>query len=650
VKNLRLAISIFLLLFAMANSYSQNKSITLNVKAFTPEDKAELDKAEELFSEFNYLQAIPIYESLQKIYTEEYYIMYRLGMCYLKKQDAYEKAVQYLKPVAKNRPNSADVKFYLGTAYHLTYQFDEAIKEFNEYLQQKIIKTQRPITERLIQYCENAKELTANPLDVNITNVGSPINTEASEYVPVISSDEQVMIFTYMGKKSKGGFEDIFSTEKKKNGEWKPPSPLGDNINGYDHDACIALSPDGQILFVYRDTQDKKGEIHYSTLKGKKWTTPKPLLGKINTKHWEGSASLSADGQTLYFTSDKPDGLGGRDIYKATLTNDSIWDNIENLGPTINTPYNDDAPFIHPDGRTLVFSSEGHNSMGGYDIFHSEFQKDGTWKTPINIGYPINSPDRDTYYVLSADGKTGYYSSGRPGGKGLQDIYTVVPGLEGYVPTIAMLKGKVTLNNEPAEAEIIITYKDNKLSHSKLGTNSTSGDYLTMLPTNNEYEIAYKLKNYDFSLLEGDSVRLETIVLQDVDTFVELNIDIPFYTMDYAKPDLVVLDTLKPEDVVLVLGDKQAEGLIFKVQIAAYISPENYIYKRLKGLGEVEKNVLDDGITRFTIGGNFNTFNEANIHNSKVVARGQDDAFVTAIYKGKRVYLRQLYELGILKR
>lgn len=641
---------IFLLfLLSKADVFSQNKSINLNIKKLDKTDKLELDKAEELYSESNFFNAIPIYESLLIKYPEENYIKYRLGMCYLKKQDAFDKAVEYLKPVAKENPDAADVKFYLGIAYHLTYKFDEAIKEFQEYLKQDIIKTQIPITERLIQNCNNAKELVSNPKKVSITNIGEPINTQASEYVPVISSDERKMLFTYMGQKSKGGFEDIFTTEKKKNGNWKEPNPLDDNINTYDHDACIAISPDGQLLFVYKDSKDKKGEIYYSLLKGNDWTTPKPLLGEVNTPHWEGSASISADGKTLYFSSDKPAGLGGRDLYKATLINDSIWSNIENLGPTINTPYNDDAPFIHPDGRTLVFSSEGHNSMGGYDIFHTQLKKDGTWEAPTNIGFPINSPDRDTYYVLSADGKTGYFSSGRPGGYGLQDIYTVQPGLEGYKPTIALLKGKITVNDEPAEAEIEVVYKNTGTTHSKLGSNLITGEYLSNLPTGEVYEVTYKLKNFDYSTLKGDSIALELFTVEDSDTLIELNKDIKFYTVDYLKQHPLSVDTLPLVDNKIDIGEQSVEGLVFKVQIAAYNLPNNYNYNRLKGLGNVEKNLLDDGITRFTIGGEFKTLNQANAHKEKVVARGQDDAFVTAIYKGKRVYLEQLVNEGTLK-
>ena len=642
-------IFIFLMLAAFCNiGYAQNKTIALNVKNFDKADKADIDKAEDFYLQEHYPLALPIYEELIEKYPNETYLQYRLGMCYLKKQDEYDKAVQYLKPIAESDPDAADIKYFLGIAYHLTYQFDEAIKVFNEYLNQKIDKSQQQITARLIENCMNAKALVAIPTEATITNLGAPINSEASEYVPVISSDEQTMLFTYVGKRSKGGFEDIFIAEKSANGEWKTPNPLGDNINGYNHDACIALSPDGQILFIYKDSKDKKGEIYYSNLEGNDWSDPKPLLGEVNTSHWEGSVSLSADGKTLYFTSDKPAGFGGRDIYKATLINDSIWGNIENLGPTINTPYNDDAPFIHPDGRTLVFSSEGHNSMGGYDIFHTQLQPDGTWLPPTNIGFPINSPDRDTYYVLSADGKTGYFSSGRPGGYGLQDIYSVMPGLVGFVPTIAVVKGIITLNNEPAEAEIIVNIQNTDITHSKLKSNSVTGEYLTNLSKGEIYELIYKLKDVDFLKLKGDSFVMELLVIENTDDFIEINKNIAFYTTDFESEKLIE-EEVEEENIEEIYGDKSMEGLVFKVQIAAYNMPENYSYDRLKGLGEVEKNLLDDGITRFTIGGDFNTLNLANEHRDKVVARGQDDAFVTAIYKGKRVYLEELIEQGILK-
>lgn len=225
----------------------------------------------------------------------------------------------------------------------------------------------------------------------------------------------------------------------------------------------------------------------------------------------------------------------------------------------------------------------------------------------------------------------------------------MVPGLIGYKPAVAMLKGKVTLNKKPAEAEIIVTYKDNMASYSKLGSNSITGDYLTTLPTNRVYEIAYKLKNYDFQLLKGDTVIIKIIEVADVDTMIELDVNVEFYTMDFMPEEPVVIEPMSVEDIIESFGDTKVKCLIFKVQIAAYNFPNNYVYKRLKGLGDVEKLVLE-GITRFTIGGEFYTFNEASVHNEKVKARGQDDAFITAIYNGKRVYLKELIELGIFKK
>ena len=627
---------------ATISIFGQNNTIKLNFKSFSDDDKKKLNTAEELYIDLDYQGAQPLYEELNAAYPQEDYISYRLGMCYLEKEDSYAKAVETLNPVAEKHPEAADIKFYLGKAYHLNYQFDEAIKELNEYLGQKIIKSQRPITERLIQNCENAKKLVDNPIEVDITNVGGPINSEAAEYVPVVSSDEKVMLFTYAGTKSKRGMEDVFRTEKKKDGTWGYPKALGDNINGIDNDACIALSPDGQVLFVYRDDPKKKGEIYYSKLKGKKWDTPIPLLGEVNSNHWEGSCSLSADGKTLYFTSDKPGGLGGRDIYKATLINDSIWGNVENLGPTINTPYNDDAPFFHPDGRTLVFSSEGHNSMGGYDVFHTQLKVDSTWKPVENIGYPINSPDRDTYYVLSADGKTGYFSSGRSGGHGKQDIYTVIPGLIGYKPAIAMISGIVTLNDVPHAAEITVNFTDNKRLYTNTEANSESGEYLATLPTSHEYTVEYKLKGFDFSKLKGDSIIIKTFAVAESDTMVKMDVPIKFYTDSFiVEENKKIAETNKKI---------KAKGLIFKVQIAAYSFPKNYDYKRLKGLGKVEELVLEDNITRFTIGGEFKTFEKASKHNEKVKAKGQTDAFITAIYEGKRVYLQDLIDKGIFKK
>ena len=178
---------------------------------------------------------------------------------------------------------------------------------------------------------------------------------------------------------------------------WLEPKPI-ESINTESHDACIALSIDGQTLFMYNNSEENGGDIYYSRLDGDEWGVPVPLPGEVNTKYWEGHMTISSDEKVMYFSSDRPGGLGGRDIYKAEKLANGEWGNVTNLGPTINTSKNEDAPYLHLDKRTLYFSSEGFNSMGGYDVFYSEIDN-GEWTEPINMGCPINTTENDKFYV-----------------------------------------------------------------------------------------------------------------------------------------------------------------------------------------------------------------------------------------------------------
>ncbi len=669
---------IFVILFLISTSFvfAQNKALLVNVKKLKPSEKDSFELAERLVTdELNFLAAIPIYETLKERYPKMLYFTYRLGECYLHKSDEYGKSVEYFEIINEKEPKAADVKFFLGQAYLLNYQLDEAINVFNEYLKQKISKEQKEKTLHFIENCNNAKILMENPREAKITNIGSPINSPFDEYVPVITADESVMIFTYRGEKSTGGkmnsslmqdkygmyFEDVFISYKDSSGNWTPPKSLGDNINTIGHDAAIALSPDGQMLFIYKNVSDLNGDIYFSRLEGEDWSRPLPLPGKVNTEHWEGSASLSADGKTLYFSSNKPGGFGGKDIYKARLQDDGSWGEIENLGATVNTPYDDDAPFIHPDGKTLFFSSQGHNSMGRYDIFITQMQPDGTFSTPENIGYPINTVDNDIYYVLNASGKRGYYSSGKPGGMGGQDIYSVEPGMLDITPDVVMMSGYITLDKEPVEAKIMVYNQDTKEKVLEQHSSAETGKYLLNLPSDKNYLIL-------FSIEDDESITPEEFTIAQQKGYRELKHDVHFMQLIAENNDtlnLPVKDTnttilpevplpdkplteLTDQEIIQYFGDKTAEGLIFKVQVAAYRYPENYTYDHLVDLGTVEKELLDDGVTRFTIG-RFETLNQAIAFNKTVHEHGQDDAFVIAIYHGKRKYLNELVAEGILK-
>lgn len=623
-----------------------------------------LTKAQILFEEENFVMALPIFEALHNSHPKELYLKYVYGICGLYRSDMHEKSMEMLGMVYEKNKKAADIEYDLARAYHYNYKFDEAILLVEKYLKgKKLTEAQRKAGEQLINYCNNAKMLVAAPVDAKIENIGDIVNTVASEYVPVISSDENVMIFTYRGDQSKGGlqnglnqpdpmgvyYEDVFITHKE-NGAWVAPSSIGDNINTKEHDAAIALSNDGQKLFIFNDNGSNGGDIYLSRLEGASWSDVTRLEGDINTIAWEGSCALSADEKTLYFSSERIGGFGGKDIYVSQKMSDGSWGPAKNLGDKINTPLDDDAPFIHPDGKELIYSSKGLNSMGGYDIFSTEYNKsDSSWSTPKNIGYPINTPDDDIYFVLSADGKRGYYASGKTGGYGLQDIYLVeMP--EGETPVLAMVKGTITADKKPVKSEIVIEITDQNTVYNTIASNEQSGGYLVNLPLGHNYKITYKYGIFPAQVKEVDT--------RNITAYLEKTIDINFEIVNdsvrqadsllaYNKSvDSTATAVVIPQKIDI--GNSTKEGLEFKVQIAAYNLPKNYKYNHLKGLGAVEKLLLDDGITRFTIGGAFRTLNEADAHKVKVRAAGQTDAFVTAIYNGKRVYLEDLEKLGLI--
>ena len=459
-------------------------------------------------------------------------------------------------------------------------------------------------------------------------------------------------------------------------GQWTKPLPIN-NVNTNSHDGAIALSADGFYLFVYRDSGDDHGDIYMSNSLSGEWSFPQKLRGEVNSYSWEGSCSMTANGKYLYFSSERGGGFGGKDIYRATLLPDSTWGNVVNLGDSINTALDDDAPFIHPDGITLFYSSKGKNSMGGYDIFQSRLNwKDSTFSKPINLGYPINTTDDDIYYVLSANGDRGYYASGKSGGEGLKDIYTVYPGYVGKKPSIYIVKGKIKAEGMPIAASVLVEIVDQ--NNKKLGeyvSSSSTGNYLVCLPSGGMFKLTYKYTNYphktldiNTTILEGYNEKLFDINFNFADTLKPVAILVPAKDTVVAvvgpvkplkeplvKEPVVKNDNFKPNTILqqkimdysTKYGSISAEGLLFRVQIAAYKFPKNLTYKSLNGLGKVENFLLDDGITRITSGGEFKTLKQAYEHNKKVVLKGQKEAFVIILYNGKRIYLEDLEKMGI---
>jgi tetratricopeptide (TPR) repeat protein len=669
----------FLLFAAINAAFADGETGKKNKKAKflkDPADKSLFEKAELLYEEGNYLLALPHYRKLEEKFPAEEVLRLRLGSCLTYKSDETKEALEYLSGLDPKKMRKTEYGFFLARAYHLNYKFDESLLELDNYLKQNPSTKRKDDINRLMENCRNAKIFIASPTEATIENLSEPVNTTNSEYVPVISSDESVLIFTYRGEKSTGGLmnanyepdpdgeysEDVFISYKT-NDAWSEPVPIT-TINTNEHDAAIALSNDGQKLFIYKDSEGG-GDIYISQLKGMEWSVPEKLLGDVNTDSWEGSASLSADERTLYFSSERPGGFGGRDIYRASLLPDGTWGNVINMGPDINTSYNDDAPFIHPDGRLLHYSSEGRNSMGGYDIFRTVMSMlDSSWSEPVNLASPVNTTGDDIYYVVSADGKRGYYSSGKTGGYGQHDIYIVEPAVMGEATLLVALKGTVTVDDQPVEAIISVKYNGKDKELARFNSNSATGKYLVNLPVGHKYVITYKVNEF-LEVKEIDATTLKT--------FTETIEDKKFYTNAFRrlkaiKDSLAGITTvdssaikmklpevlpkgnqqLSNEDVIKAIGDLTVQGLSYSVQIGAYNKPQNFKYSQVLSLGQVDKKQLEDGITRFTIG-SYNKLKEADQLKGKVVAKGITDAFVIAIYNGKRMMLEELVKQGIVK-
>jgi outer membrane protein OmpA-like peptidoglycan-associated protein len=374
-----------------------------------------------------------------------------------------ERAVTYLLRVLRQNPNYRfDLEFHIGRSYHFGLQFDKAIEYFERYKRKLVEKPNYQgrdrvplgLVERKILECQNGKRMVANPGNFSIVNIGREINSESDDYAPVLNEREDELVFTSRRRDDNLNpdvstdnkpFEDIFITTKV-DGKWTYAKNINAPINTPYHNSNLALSADGKVLLIY-DDEIGDGDIMMSERQADGvWSEPKPLPGIINSSYQENGASLSKDGKTMFFTSNRPGGEGNHDIYMATKDSKGQWSKVKNLGPKINTELDEEGPFIDYDGVTLFFSSEGHEEgMGGHDVFKTTLDpKTGEWSDPVNLGYPINTPDHDLYFVASHDSKRAYYSSFREDGLGYQDIYmiTIPEGLKNPQPVVAEIPPK----------------------------------------------------------------------------------------------------------------------------------------------------------------------------------------------------------------
>lgn len=471
-------------------------------------------RAEELYTAGSYRSALTLFLELYPLDSLNSYLCYRIGECYLKTGTSNEKAEYFLhrslrKTTSDNMEQAAKKKTaplesykLLGDACHLNIHLTEAIGFYEIYiklLQRNKIHDQKLINETVykIKTCHNAIDLISQPVDVCITNLGLSINSHFPDYAPRLTADGKTMFYTSCRPENMGGktydggqyFEDIYVSTKVE-GEWSKGKVLAEPVNTVGNEAAMAISADGQELLIYKDDMGD-GNIYSSRLYGDQWSTPTKLNSAINSKYWEPCGYISADGSTLYFVSDRPGGFGGTDIYKSTRKAGGDWGTALNLGPTINTPFNEYSPFLHPDGETLYFSSMGHKGMGGYDIFFSRTlpSDENVWLEPINVGYPINSTGDDAFYMVTADKQHAYYSSARADGYGEKDNYEVA-FTDWVAPPLALVRGTLQAGN----GKMRIVISDNKTQEilSVFQPNSKTGDFTYILTPGKSYNISYE--------------------------------------------------------------------------------------------------------------------------------------------------------------
>lgn len=482
---------------------------------------------------YNY--ALEYYFQVYAVNPNSATLNYKIANCLLHTLEKY-KALSYAETAYNLNPNCAyDLEYVLGMAYQQKFEFDKAVEHFEKFKTSYSGKNPDSLkmANKRIDECNYGKELLKRD-DYVVINLGDTINTPYAEYVPLIKADESMLIFTgrrppETDKKKDDEvsrfdveyMEDVFQADRRAMG-WTKPERLGPPINQPNkHNASVSLSLDGQTIYLYR--QDNGGDIYYSTIALDEWSKPKPLGGKVNSKFNEAHFSVSYDGKTAYLVSDRPGSLGGKDIWKLEKTGENEWGNPQNLGGVINTEYDEDGVFIHPDGKTLYFSSRGHTTMGGFDIFESTIDSTGTWSKPINMGYPINSPDDDIYFVLTADGKNAYLSSVKESGFGLQDIYTIRPFEKKAIKEVKLVlfKGividKDTRERLNAKVEIVNNATGEKLFSSKVDAKQ---GFLVTLPAGKNYGIAVEAEGYLFHSENFDLVYKEGF--SEVEKIIEM--------------------------------------------------------------------------------------------------------------------------------
>lgn len=582
----------------------------------------------------DYREALPLYQKLHRIDSTNANVNYRLGQCYLNIPGLKNRAIPYLELAAKNinpKYNEGSYKetqappislFNLGEAYMVNHMLDKALETFSKFKERLDVKDiyNLDYVNQQIKACENAKEFLKSPIQIETEKIIPFAERNKNCNYPVLSGDRQSMIFTVKEKFYSGIYHCIKEQEK-----WGDPRNITLELAVEGEVYSTALNHNGTQLLLFKNDMNS-GSIYYSNLVNGKWQPVKKLNNGISSKDWETFASLALNDKKMLFTSNRKGGEGGIDIYMADLMPNGTWGNIKNI-VEINTPYNEESPILSSDGKTIYFASQGHNTMGGFDIFYSKLLPNNKWSSPINMGYPINTPD-DEFYYFPLDSTSGLMPLVSKDLITFYEIYKVdiKPAV---VQKFITLLGKTILSDNAeinSDSTLIVIKNINdssvfaQVNPTTLGDFSTKinpGNYIvevvnksyTMSPVNLFIPENYSQKNFNVELTliprivsQGLALKLKNILF-DFDSHV-LSRDAKFelekvYSLMEANPQLYVevighTDSKGSPTYNLKLSSKRAKSVV-EYLVSKGIDERRFIIKGLGALSSIASNVNPDG-------------------------------------------------------
>ncbi len=554
LKKTTLAIIFLLFVNVYVSAQNNKKVIDLCKKAKSELNAKNFDKTANLLQKA---------KKIDSTFADIYVIqgdMYNFTLKSPEAADSYNKALSL-------NPNLKPILYFITAEEELKCgRYVSAQEHYHTYLDKTL--PQCPLLKEVnkgIKTCEFAIEAIKNPMAFDPINMGPNINSEYDEYLPAVTADESEIIFTVLRPRDEKTIcnfclnEEDFYASNKKEGEWQPRYALEEPINSNYNEGAQCISPDGHYLFfTLCDTDFGKGscDLYWSKRIGNRWSRPRNFEKPVNTKFWESQPTIAPDGKTIYFVSNRPGGEGKMDIWKTEMTEEGKFTEPENLGKTINTEENESAPFIHADGRTLFFVSDGHVGMGGRDIFYTTLTDTG-WTQPTNLGYPINTPADEINLLINASGTMAYFSSDKEGGFGGQDLYYFTLDDRLRPTPVTYIKGKVYdfMTQEPLKAHIELIDLSNNKTITSTYSDPVTGEFLACILTGTNVMMNVSNPYYPFYSenfqIEQNYTELDPYY-KDIplkrpqigETFVLRNVFFDFDQSSLKKESFVELDKL----------------------------------------------------------------------------------------------------------